>query len=52
MNLKLIVLSLCVLASINLAKGQTDNRNQIRFSVSDGLTLSTVISWEQEYPMR
>ena len=42
MNLKLIVLSLCVLASINLAKGQTDNRNQIRFSVSDGLTLSTV----------
>lgn len=42
MNLKLIVLSLCVLASINLAKVQTDNRNQIRFSVSDGLTLSTV----------
>lgn len=42
MNLKLIVLSLCVLASINLAKGQTDNRNQIRFSVSDGLTLNTV----------
>lgn len=42
MNLKLIVLSLSVLASINLAKGQTDNRNQIRFSVSDGLTLSTV----------
>lgn len=42
MNLKLIVLSLCVLASINLAQGQTDNRNQIRFSVSDGLTLSTV----------
>lgn len=42
MNLKLIVLSLYVLASINLAKGQTDNRNQIRFSVSDGLTLSTV----------
>ena len=42
MNLKLIVLSLCVLAGINLAKGQTDNRNQIRFSVSDGLTLSTV----------
>ncbi|WP_302525164.1 hypothetical protein [Phocaeicola barnesiae] len=42
MNLKLIVLSFCVLASINLAKGQTDNRNQIRFSVSDGLTLSTV----------
>ena len=42
MNLKLIVLSLCVLARINLAKGQTDNRNQIRFSVSDGLTLSTV----------
>lgn len=42
MNLKLIVLSLCVLANINLAKGQTDNRNQIRFSVSDGLTLSTV----------
>lgn len=42
MNLKLIVLSLCVSASINLAKGQTDNRNQIRFSVSDGLTLSTV----------
>ena len=42
MNLKLIVLSLCVLASINLAKGQTYNRNQILFSVSDGLTLSTV----------
>lgn len=42
MRFRLIALSLCVLASVNLVKGQTDNRNQIRFSVSDGLTLSTV----------
>ena len=42
MKFRSIVLSLCVLASINLIKGQTSNRNQIRFSVSDGLTLSTV----------
>ena len=42
MRFRLIVLSLCVLVSVNFVKGQTDNPNQIRFSVSDGLTLSTV----------
>ncbi len=43
MRFKSIVLSLCVLASVNVVKAQsTDNRNEVRLSVSDGSTLSTV----------
>lgn len=50
MKFKFIALSLCMLASANLVKGQehsknftpSENRHDIRLSVSDGLTQGTV----------
>lgn len=50
MKIKFIALSLCVLASVNMVKGQesgkgfmkSENKHEIRLSVSDGLTQGTV----------
>ena len=46
MKIQLIALSLCVLASTNLVKGQgftpSENKHEIRLSVSDGLTQGSV----------
>lgn len=50
MKIKFIALSLCVLASVNLVRGQehsknftpSENRHDIRLSVSDGLTQGSV----------
>lgn len=49
MKFKLIALSLCMIASANVVKGQeygkdvstTENKHEIRLSVSDGLTLGS-----------
>lgn len=41
MKFKVFVLSLCILAGVNMANAQ-DNRHEIRVSVSDGLTQSAV----------
>ena len=41
MKFKVFVLSLCIFAGVNMANAQ-DNRHEIRVSVSDGLTQSTV----------
>lgn len=50
MKFKFIVLSLCMVASANIVKGQnndkkfssSDNRHEFRVAASDGLTLTTV----------
>ena len=50
MKFKLIALSLCMVASANVVKGQScqkdcsasENRHEVRLSVSDGLTLGSV----------
>ena len=50
MKIKLITLSLCLFAGVNLAKAQetsknftpSENKHEFRLSVSDGLTQSTV----------
>ena len=46
MKIQLIALSLCMLASTNLVKGQgftpSENKHEIRLSVSDGLTQGSV----------